>query len=67
MPEPVSWEEGWCSLRYKTKVLVTACAGIIVSLALLTVSLIEQKPLTELMRPPKGADSVDEHLQVHEV
>ena len=51
-------------MKYKTKVVLTGCAGIAVSLLLLISSLWEQKPLTELSRPGKGADSVTEHLQV---
>lgn len=51
-------------MKYKTKVVMTGCVGMAVSVLLLICSLWEQQPLTELSRPGKGADSVTEHLQV---
>lgn len=51
-------------MKYKTKVVMTGCVGMAVSVLLLICSLREQQPLTELSRPGKGADSVTEHLQV---
>ena len=51
-------------MKYKTKVVMTGCVGMAVSVLLLICSLWEQQPLTELPRPGKGADSVTEHLQV---
>ena len=51
-------------MKYKMKVLLTACMGVVLSLILFVGSLMEQKPLTEILRPSKGADSVTEHLQV---
>lgn len=51
-------------MKYKTKVVMTGCVGMAVSVLLLICSLWEQQSLTELSRPGKGADSVTEHLQV---
>ena len=51
-------------MTYKTKIFLVGIAGMAVSICLLAGSLLAQKPLTELTRPQKGADSVTEHLQV---
>lgn len=51
-------------MKYKTQVLATGCAGLAVSLILFAGSLSGQKPLTEILRPVKGADSTTEHLQI---
>lgn len=66
MPEPVSWEEGWCSLKYETeeKLLLTACVGGALSVIWLAVSLFSREPLTSLIRPENGEGDRKEKLEV---